>query len=210
MPVDLFDPKQFGFAKGSPIYSYPPNARKLINESSLRIRGSSNYIQFWERLLSPSEREQLGGDIDNCAANQPSCADLLCELREAWGRERAIIEIAYSLGYLSSQDYEWIRQLDTDAIPIANRTPTWNRRTGVLEFEGKRCRKITVGKATKIAPLLDQFQAAGWSTCVKFAFNPKDADPQEIHQACRKLNSKMEHISFYVEGENLFWKPTGD
>jgi hypothetical protein len=207
MSINLFDPKQFGFVEGSQIFGYPPNAKKLINESSLRIKGSSNYVQFWERVLTDRERVQLGGDVDKCAENQPSSMNLLCELRECWSRERAIIEIAHSLGYLSSHDYQWIRQLDTDAIPVANRTPTWNRRTGVLEFEGKRCRKIVIGKATNIVPLLDQFQATGWSTCIKFKFNTMD--PQEIHQACRKLNANMEHISFFVEGEDLFWKPAG-
>ena len=208
MTVNLFDPNQFGFADGSPIFDYPPNAKKLINEASLRVQGSSNYVQFWDRVLDAGEREKLGGDVDKCAAANSSCIDLLCKLRTFWIRERAVAEIAHKLGCLATPDYEWIRQLIGDKALTAVGHPKWNCEAGTLEYDGKLCRRIFVRKATKIVPVLDQFEEAGWSPSIKFL--SQAPDPQEIHQVCRKLNAKLNHISFHADGMNITWAPTGN
>ena len=207
MALNPFDPIQFGFTIGSPIFDYPPRAKKLVNEATVRIQGSSNYVQCWERMLTPDERKQFDDDVDKCVERHSSCLDLLCKLRSSWTRERTVVEIAYLFGYMSPQNYQWICQLDGDSIPDRNVVPNWNRKTGRLEFDGRICREIKVVKrAKKIVPVLDKFQEAGWPSDIEYV--SQSLDDQEIHQACRNLNSDLSHISFHVDTPNILWRVT--
>ena len=159
-------------------------------------------------MLEQKERDELGDDIDKCVAKYPSCVDLLCQLRETWERERVIVEIAYTVGFLSPQDYDWIRQLSGEEVPSAAFTPFWNRDTGLLKFGGKLCRQLTVHLATKTVPILDQFQDSDWPEAIDYEF--MTPDPQEIHQTCGNLNKNMKHISFHASGKKIYWRPANN
>lgn len=158
MSRNLFDPSQYGFVPGSAVFDFPPTARKLVNESSSRIRGCSHYVQFWERVLDANERKDLGGNVDECASLYPNCIDLLCKMRDCWNRERAVAEIARTLGFLTQQDYQWICQLADNERAVSTMTPNWNRETGRLEFNGKLCRMISVRVAKKLSQYWSNFK----------------------------------------------------
>ena len=102
MPINLFDPSEFGFPEGSAIFNYPLEARKAINEASIRIQGPQSYSRFWDRVLGATEREQLGDDFEACFAEDRNCINLLCRLRD-WVAERAVVEIAHKLGFLTGR-----------------------------------------------------------------------------------------------------------
>lgn len=212
MPVNLFDPREFGFPEGSVIYDFPLGARKAINESRLRIRGSQSYVRFWERVLTHSERERLGGDVKNCFGQDKDAARILCGLR-GWTTERSVIEIAFRLNFLSAQDYEWLREVAGDPVQAEatnGRTtqaiPSWNRETGLLEFAGQPCREIRVARATTIVPVLDDFQEADWPPSIVYVNDT--VDEQRIHQVCRNLNSNLNGICFSVQDQNICWHPS--
>ena len=210
MPTNLFDPSEFGFPEGSAIFDYPPDARKAINEATMRTRGPESYVRFWNRILSAAEREQFGDDVEACYEQNPSCINLLCRLRD-WIAERATIEIAYHLGFLASVDYQWLRNVVGD--PVLEETvappaptspkPSWDRAAGRLEFEGQLCREIRVAKATAIVPILDDFQAGEWPATVLYVNESHDG--QRIHQVVRNLNTDLVGIRFAVIDQNIGW-----
>ncbi len=206
MPLDLFDPNEFGFPEGSAIFDYPPDARKAINESRMRIRGYQAYVRFWERVLTNEERERLGGDVEICFYNDKNTARILSGLRD-WTTERSVIEIAFRLNFLSPQDYDWLREIAGDPVqaePPNEEIPSWNRETGQLEFGRQLCREIRVARATSIVPVLDEFQAAGWPPSVAY-FNDT-VDEQRIHQVVRNLNSNLNGICFSAQDQNICWR----
>ena len=211
MPVNPFDPSQFGFPIASPIFDYPSEARKEINEASLRIGGPKGFLLFWNHVLTEAEKEQLGGDVEACYERNTHSANLLCGLRN-WIPERAVVEIAFSLGFLTNQSYSRLTRLvsgthvDTFLTEDSHARPQWDRSTGRLEFRGDLCREIRrVSKATSIAPLLDRFQEANWPSCVEH--EPCSIDPQRIHSVVRSLNTKLTGIRFRVNDNRICWDP---
>ena len=213
MPINLFDPSDFGFPEGSAIFDYPPDARKAINEATMRTRGSESYVRFWNRVLSVAEREQLGNDLEVCFKQDPSCINLLCRLRD-WIAERATIEIVYRLGFLTGADYQWLRNVVGDPIseetvaPLAPTlsTPSWDRSSGRLEFEGQLCREIRVARATAIVPILDAFQVGNWPPTIPYLNESHDG--QRIHQIVRNLNMGLVGIRFGVRDQDICWSPS--
>ena len=211
MSVDPYDPAQFGFPDESAIFDYPQQAKKEINEASSRIRGPEAFLRFWDRVLTDVEKEQLGGDVEDCFERNKHCANLLCRLR-AWGPEQAIVEIAYQLEFLTVQRYTQLMNLITGTdIGIAtaietNTRPSWNRQTGHLEFRGLICREVRVARATSIVPVLDSFQESNWPRCVEHRVS--SIDPQRIHDIVGSLNSNLQGIRFHVNEHQICWEPT--
>ena len=203
MPVDPFDPAEFGFPEGSPIFSYPPDARRAINEARMRIQGSQAYLRFWERVLTPKERDELGNDVEACFQANPININLLCRQR-TWIPERSVVEIASRLNFLTSADYEWLRQVIGDPVPGDPVTPSWDRGTGQLTFQGQQLRQINVRAATLIVPILDAFEEQGWPSSLE---SPIDTsiDRQRIHDAVSNLNRSLKTIRFRVQGDSICW-----
>ena len=142
MPLDLFDPSQFGFPQGSIIYTCEPSVRKAIIEARNRLRGSQIFTLFWQRVLTTNERNQLGGNMEECFAAENFSPNHLARLR-SWSGEHAIVEIAHQLNFLTSNDYKWLMQSigvgsaseSSGQSPLSEQNvPSWNRSTGRLEF----------------------------------------------------------------------------
>ena len=212
MSVDPYDPSQHGFPIGSAVFGYPRTTRREINEASLRIRGAEAFLRFWERVLTDVEKEQVGGDVEECFARNSHCVNLLCELRN-WTPEKAIVEIAYQLEFLTVQRYSSLMRLiagaDVGAITTSDEAsirPNWNRQTGHLEFRGQICREVRVARATNLVPVLDSFQESNWPRCVEHQVS--SIDPQRIHDIVGSLNSSLEGIRFHVNERQICWEPT--
>ena len=211
-PINLYDPADFGFPEGSPIFSYSRDARRAINEARMRIQGSQAYIRFWERVLTATERGELGNDVEECFQTNPISINLLCELRD-WNPERAIVEIAHRIGFLTQVDYEWLREVvgvpvldePNSGNPLAGETPVWDHQVGRLDFRGKLCRDLHVARAKTIVPILDAFQEADWPPTVEY--QDDTVDPQRIHQLVRNLNCGLTGIRFSVQDRHICWHP---
>ena len=211
MPVDPFDPSDFGFPEGSAIFDYPSDKRKQINEARMRIQGAQAYVQFWEGVLTPSEKESLGNDMEACYQANPININLLCRLRN-WTPERAVIEIAHELEFLTDKRYEKLCR-EVGANGLANSpseagtrsTPCWNLATGRLEFNGQLCRELNVRAATLIVPVLNAFESQGWPESIQ---SPVDSsiERQRIHDTVSNLNRSLEHIRFHVQGDSIIWR----
>ena len=206
--LDLTDPSQFGFPPNCQIYQLDPEIRKAIIEAFLRIRGPENFHQFWKILLTDDERDLLGGNIERCFEKDPICVNHLGQLRN-WSPERATIEIAYQLGFLTSVRFDQLlvaigvepRALGTNNAG-ANR-PSWDLKSGRLEWNGQLLRQVKVSVATVIVPVLDAFEDADWCPCIE---NPIESiDPQKIHEIVQSLNTDLMHLRFRVQGENICW-----
>lgn len=188
------------------------DARRAINEARMRIQGSEAFIRFWERVLTPTERDGLGNDVDACIQSSPVNINLLCELR-GWIPERAIVEIAHKIGFLTSVDYQWLRDVVGDPLlaeassPVRPEqpTPSWDRESGRLEYDGELCRTIRTARATSIVPILDAFQAAKWQSTVDY--QNETVEEQRIHQVVRNLNSNLTGIRFNVQDQQICWQP---
>ena len=132
MPLDLFDPSQFGFPEGSLIYSCEPSVRKAIIEARNRLRGSQVFTLFWQRILTTDERNQLGGRMEVSFAADSFSPNHLARLR-GWPGEHAIVEIAHRLNFLTTNDYEWL--MESIGVGAASESsgqseqdiPEWNR-----------------------------------------------------------------------------------
>ena len=211
MSVAPYDPSDHGFRSGSAIYAYPRDAKREINEALMRIRGPQAFLRFWNRVLTDDEREVLGGGVEDCFVRNCHCVNLLCELR-SWIPERAIVEIAYQLEFLTVQRYSGLMTIVTGAeiglttVPgdIADR-PSWDRQTGQLKFQGQLCREFRVARATKIVPVLDSFEEAGWPSCIEHQVS--SIDPQRIHDVVGSLNSNLQDLHFRVNGNQICWEP---
>lgn len=206
MTVNLFDPKEFGFPEGSEIFNYLPDARKAINQASLRVRGQSAYSRFWLRALTAAERIKLGDDMELSWGRQPCSINLLCKLRE-WTAERAIVEIAHKIGFMDVAEYEWLLEVIGDSSAtgsVSKSIPTWNRKNGRLELEGTLCRKVLVAKATTIVPVLDAFEDAGWPPAIEYP--NESVDPQQIHQSVISLNTNLTGLRFNAQGDQVCWQ----
>ena len=194
------------------IYSLQPETRKAIIEANERIKGPQGFQRFWNRVLTPEERERLGGDMEACYQENPFAVNHLFRLRE-WSPEHSIIEIAYRLGFLSLVDYEWLQgeigvSPEATPTPPEDIVPTWNRESGRLELHGQLLRSVRVSVATNVSSVLDRFQEAGWPP---FIPNPIESiDPQHIYQVVQSLNDNLSVISFHAQDGNICWSLEGN
>jgi len=212
--IDTTNPSQYGFPAGSIIYECDRRAQHAIIEARLRLRGPECFMRFWDIVLTPQERDQLGGDVEVCYERNRFPANHLAPLR-GWSAEHAIVEIAYRIGLLTQLNYEWLlREIGVEfdqpqpgTPPESFEVPSWDRGTGRLELGGELCRAINVRAATRIVPILEEFQSQNWPVSIE---SPVDTsvDRQRIHDAVKNLNHSMNQIRFGVQGNSICWIKT--
>jgi hypothetical protein len=203
MSVDESDPEQFGFPSKSQIYSLSKDVRKEINLASLRISGADSFDRFWNRILTPTEREILGGSEEVCFKTK-YVAYFLVELR-SFSLERSIVEIAFHLGFFNPQTYHWlVSELKELPTRLGSEKPVWDRDSGCLMFRGSLSRKVHVKKARNIVQVLDSFQEQGWPSHIDF---PIESDnPQLIHETNQSFNENAKGMRFHAQGKRVCWE----
>jgi len=84
----------------------PPQVIAELQDCVLRIQPLMAADRFWQRFLTPRNRERLGGDF-KAAYSRFGTAGMWAELRGI-SRERAVIEVAKTLGFLRDEDRDWL------------------------------------------------------------------------------------------------------
>lgn len=83
-----------------------PRVIAELQDCVLRIKPPMAADLFWQRYLTPRNRERLGGDF-KAAYSRFGTAGMWAELRGI-SRERAVIEVAKTLGFLRDEDRDWL------------------------------------------------------------------------------------------------------
>ncbi len=200
-PLDTTDPSQFGFPEGSVIYGCSIEVKREIVQASQRIRGSAAFQRFWDRVLSSNERDTLDGDVGRCF-DQQYAPFFLVQLR-GYSLERAIIEIAYRIEFLTPSTYEWLMREIGDSLPrTIFDTPVWNRDVGRLEFRGKLAKEVR-SIAKNVISVFNKFETLDWQDCIE---NPvKSDDQQKIHEIVRSINAGLTGLRFSVRNGRICW-----
>lgn len=202
-PLDTSDPSQFGFPEGSIIYGCSTEVRREIVQASQRIRGGAAFQRFWDRVLSPNERDTLDGDVVQCF-DQQYAPFFLVQLR-GYSFERAIIEIAYRIEFLSKSTYEWLMHEIGDSLPqnIFDK-PVWKKDIGRLEFRGEQAREV-LSIADNVIRVFNDFENLEWPRCID---NPVESDnPQNIHEIVRSINDGLTCLRFGARKGRICWWP---
>jgi hypothetical protein len=84
----------------------PPHIREL-HIQYLRVQCVAAAQQMWDRLLSPEDRERLGGDFERAYIEAGGTVPMWVKLRGVSG-ERALIEVAYGIGFLTETSRDWL------------------------------------------------------------------------------------------------------
>ena len=77
-----------------------------LQSASQRVRSGHCAVRLWTRHLSKSDREQLGGDLEE-AYKETGTVRMWAKLRKT-SLERATIEVANLLGFLTDSDFRWL------------------------------------------------------------------------------------------------------
>jgi len=77
-----------------------------LQSASQRVRSGHCADRLWTRHLSESDREQLGGDLEE-AYKDTGTVRMWAKLRKT-SLERATIEVANLLGFLTDSDSRWL------------------------------------------------------------------------------------------------------
>lgn len=203
------DPSTAGFPPGSGIFDLDADAQREIIQARQRIVGTEAFRRFWNRVLTVAERDRLGGDMDAAFRRDSFPANHLFPLR-AISPERAIIEIALRLGFMTAETQQWLlEELGESSDTTDSRPqPRWSRNSGRLEIDGKLARQVNMDRAPTITRVLDRFESEKWPECVR---NPiESVDGQAIYNAVRSLNSGLTGMQFHANAGHICWEPDGD
>ena len=159
-------------------------AREALETAELRIRNFEGAQYLWERVLTQGERKRLDDNLELAYQRYGGTLGLWLNVRGGT-LLRALVEVAYSLGFLTATDREWLlRELgDQPAVPILIE---WNRELGELRFNGELIRKVRKKVAKNVIEVFDAFQDNGW---VKRIEDPLSVQPdgQTLRETIRSL-----------------------
>ena len=172
-----------------------PSARaeQLFKDQYYRVRIRISAAHIWERLLTPADRDQLGGDFDR-AFREVGTIGMWTAVKGV-SQKRAVIDLASVLGFMSGADHAWLlREFDELPNPSDIEDPThkpfFDARLGQLRLGNEKIRKVAVRKTkTQVAILLSAFQSAGWPTSIPQPFHPALKQSQ-ISQLLTRLNER--------------------
>ena len=164
--------------------------------------------RLWERVLTDEEQQRLGGNLSD-AYYRLSTAGMWMELRGV-SVERAIIEVAHELSFLTESNARWLlREIgeDSPTPPPTPEHPNWHRESGELRSGAQVIRRVRVmASPSNIQLILNAFQAAGWPSRIDDPL-PDGPDQQRLHQAILSLNEGLDSIRFHVQegGQAVTW-----
>lgn len=81
--------------------------RKKIGHLRLYMGSVATAQLVWDNMLTPSEREQLGGDFKNCINKYKSALAVWQKVRPM-SDDRAIVKISYGTELISKGVYRWL------------------------------------------------------------------------------------------------------
>ena len=171
----------------------------------------------WERLFTPAECQQLGGD---CRASFDAHPNFVfgrtvgqwMEVKQV-SQPRAIVELALGLGFTDEPTANWLlrelgeAEIGKEAAKIPDR-PVWDKETRQLMFGGQLARRVqNPNKAHNIVAVLDALQEEGWPPRIDDPL-PHGADRQRLNATVEMLNNGLELIRFSADGtgEGIAWQ----
>ena len=170
------------------------------------IEAPGTAMRLWERVLTPDERQSLGGDIR--AAFEPR--GVVATWMKVRGGElpRALVDLAFEMEIISDQKRKWLlREIGEEPfIAQEPQIPIWNRDLGELCFNGSVVRKVRIGVAPNIGRILDAFQEESWPRHISDPL-PHGVNPQRLRETVRTLNERLKAIVFHTDGtgEGVTW-----
>ena len=199
------DASQVDSAQQTPLPSLPDDVVCELETAYLRIQNPAAAKRMWQRVLTEEDRQRLGDDLEECYARWGTIG--IWQQAHGVSQHRAIIEVARGVNLMYPDTADWLLQEigEYDAVPVADR-PIWNARTGELCFAGTVIRRVRVLKQpSNIQCILNAFQALGWPTRID---NPLPHGQQQLNQALRYLNTRLESIIFRSQegGEAITWE----
>lgn len=81
--------------------------RKRIDHLRRSMPSAATAQLVWDRMLTPSEREKLGGDSKNCINKHRSALVMWKQVRPM-SDDLAIVRIAHGVGLISETEYRWL------------------------------------------------------------------------------------------------------
>ena len=177
--------------------------------ASLRLRTATAPIAriVWERLLTPAERERLGGDLADCWSRLGT-AGMWVQARGV-SVQQAIVEVAESANLITRTTAVWLLQEFGIHGPksVSTIRPNWEKAKGELRWGKQVIRKLRVMQyPTNIQKIVDAFQEAGWPPSIR---NPLRRQPEDLRQTLYSLNQGLKVIRFGSQqgGNSVTWKP---
>jgi hypothetical protein len=184
----------------------PLKVKSALEEAESRLRVLPSYELAWELVLTPTERQKLGGDVYKCLQQRPNLIAMYSNIRGV-SQYRAIIELADQLKLLGYDRDLLLRAIgesagesDARANLSAEPTPYWDKSSHTLKFAGEVIREVKrPNTATNIIPILDAFQELGWPPRIDDPL-PDGADPVRLAEAVKSLNQGLQRVKFRKDG----------
>ncbi|MCE9556546.1 MAG: hypothetical protein K8T91_24620 [Planctomycetes bacterium] len=85
-----------------PISSVPVWVREELQTAYLRVKGSAAAQWLWDRVLTPQEREKLGGELEEAYYQSRGAVGMWMSLRGV-SLPQAVVTVATRLGFLNSE-----------------------------------------------------------------------------------------------------------
>lgn len=171
-----------------------------------RICAAASARRLWDRVLSPEERERLGGDLQQCYSRLGTVG-MWTELRGV-SPERAVVDVARELGFLDEPTAKWLLRETGEQAPSSRsgEVPSWDPERGELRLGNRIIRRVRImAGPSNIQQILDTFETEGWPGRID---NPLTYGRQQTYQALRSLNTRLEAIRFHAQkgGRVIVWK----
>src|SRR5262249_37018547 len=130
----------------------------------LRVMPNTAAQRLWDRILSPTDREALGGDLAT-AYRDGRTVGMWARLRGCTS-ERAVAELAHRLGFINVDTQNWLLREFGEVPPPAAEPldrPVWDVERRELRFQGTVIRRVRrPNKARNVVGVLTAFEEAGW------------------------------------------------
>jgi hypothetical protein len=85
----------------------PQHVLEELEDIALRIGGPVSAARLWERVLTPQERQRLGGDLEVAWRGHGGTAGMWMALRQV-SRPRAVLDVPHEIGLLTDGNYRWL------------------------------------------------------------------------------------------------------
>jgi hypothetical protein len=185
-----------------------PQVAEELTTQALRVEPWVSADRLWTRVLTEEDRQCLGGNLEECYPRLGT-AGMWMELRGV-SAERAVIEVARELGFLTEQTAQWLLREVGEEVPGQSSPdhPSWHSERGELRLGVDVIRSVRVmAEPSNIQRILDAFQAAGWPARIDDPL-PNGPDQQRLHQVVLSLNEGLEAVRFHVQegGQAVTWK----
>jgi hypothetical protein len=188
----------------------PQQVLEELRTQFLRVEPLASAQRVWDRLLTPAERQRLGGNVVDAYARHRTLGMWMTVRRVS--QHRAIAELAHGLGFLSDANLDWLlREIGEPRRPgpvsVSEPLPCWHRDTGVLTYGRHRIRKVRVmAEPSNIQCILDAFERSGWPRRIENPL-PGIFDQQRLHLALASLNRGLARVRFSSQegGHAICW-----